>query len=495
MAAGRKATRKAADGLTREDLQAIAADPLLRYEFYLPGQDGMSPGQEEIHRSQAQNRLVRAANQIGKTHSICAEVWWQATGSHPWRKISRKYNVAWCIIKDFESGYHVFCKKLRALEPPGVLHPNCTWDKATGYSYIQKGKRKTWLVLADGYTVEFKSGTQDVMSMESDTIDATFFDEPPKPGHWSAARSRLSASNGPTLIGFTAVGRPVGWLQKEVEGDPKSGEKPKEEWAQIVIPLSAANAPHRSPESIAAQIARTPAWEAAQRIYGGWEGVVEGRRFSAFKEQHVLSLSDAMEYTFSHFRLSGDYGEGPGKTAFYLEGIVGTREPYTYVVLGEYISQERTTPTQDGAGVLAMLKEVGIDPREIARAFGDVNSAGKLGAGASCNEEMERAIARLMKVQRCPFQFEVPDKGKGSVSFGEGAMSHAMLEDRFLVVEDCIGLLSSIRNYTGKEESLKHALDGVRYGISDLLAGGTPFEEQVEADYGFLLGRSGGRRR
>ena len=74
-------------------------------------------------------------------------------------------------------------------------------------------------------------------------------------------------------------------------------------------------------------------------------------------------------------------------------------------------------------------------------------------------------------------------------------MSHAMLEDRFFVVEDCLELLSSLRNYTGKEEALKHALDGVRYGISDLLAGGMPFEDQVEADYGFLLGRSGGRRR
>lgn len=480
--------------LSDEDLEIIAADPLLCYEHLLSGEGGMSPGQEEIHRSQAQNRLVRAANQIGKTHAICAEIWWQATGSHPWRAVGRKEGSSWCVIKDFESGYHVFCQKLRALEPPGVLHPHCTWDKATGYSYIQKGRRKPWLVLADGYVIEFKSGTQDAMSMESATIDALFFDEPPKAGHWSAARSRLSSSNGPTLIGFTAIGRPVGYLRREVEGDPKSGEKPKEEWTQIVIPLSAANAPHRTPESIAAQIARTPAWEAAQRIRGEWEGVTEGRRFSAFKEQHVLSLSDAMGYTFSHFRLSGDYGEGPGKTAFYLEGIVGTREPYTYVVLGEYISQERTTPTQDAVGVLKMLAEVGIDPKEIARAFGDVNSAGKLGAGASCNEEMERAIARLMKVQRCPFQFEVPDKGKGSVSFGEGAMSHAMLEDRFFVVEDCLGFLSSLRNYTGKEEALKHALDGVRYGISDLLAGGMPFEDQVEADYGFLLGRSGGRR-
>lgn len=481
--------------LTDEDLRFIAADPLLRYEHYLPGKGGMSAGQEEIHRSQALNRLIRAANQIGKTHAICAEIWWQATGAHPWRAVKRTYGSSWCIIKDFESGYHIFCEKLRALEPPGVLHANCTWDKATGYSYIQKGKRKTWLVLADGYVIEFKSGTQDAMSMESATIDAAFFDEPPKPGHWTAARARLSASNGPTLIGFTAVGRPVGWLRRQVEGDPETQEKPKEEWAQIVIPLSVANAPHRTPESIATQIARTPAWEAAQRIYGAWEGVVEGRRFSAFKEQHTLSLSDAMAYSFSHFRLSGDYGEGPGKTAFYLQGIVGAREPYTYVVLGEYISQERTTPTQDAAGVLGMLKEVGIDPREISRAFGDVNSSGKLGAGSSCNEEMERAIARLLKVQRCPFVFEVPEKGKGSVSFGEGAISHAMLEDRFFVVSDCFGLLSSIKNYTGKEEELKHAIDGVRYGITDLLSGGLPFEEQVEADYGFLLGRSGGRRR
>ena len=39
------------------------------------------------------------------------------------------------------------------------------------------------------------------------------------------------------------------------------------------------------------------------------------------------------------------------------------------------------------------------------------------------------------------------------------------------------------------QEALKHAIDGVRYGIADLLAGGMPFEEQVQADYAFLLGR------
>lgn len=490
MSAGRRILTRADVAALAPALQVrIARDPLLQYELLSPGRGGMSIGQERLHRLQCNNRMCRACNQVGKTHALCAELHWQGLGRHPFRAIRRDQGVSYCVIKDFDNGYHEFCGKLRALQPPDVLHPSCEWSMLGGYTVLDKGHRRRLIMYKDGYRIEFKGGKQDSVAMESATVDAVFFDEPPKPAHWGAARARLSVANGPTLIAMTPIGRPVGWLRKTVEGDPKKNEKPREHWEQVVIELTPENAPHRTPESILAQIARTDTWDIPQRIRGEWEGVTEGRRFSAMKDSHIIPLADAMAYNISHYRLSGDYGEGPGKTAFYLQGIVGNREPYTYIVLGEYVSEERTTPTQDAVGVVDMIRAVGIDPREIARAFGDVNSSGKLGAGSSCNEEMERAIARILKVSRCPFTFEVPDKGKGSVSFGEGGMSHAMIEDRFFVVDDCASLLSSIRNYTGKEESLKHAIDGVRYGIADLLANGMPLEEQVQADYAFLLGR------
>jgi CspA family cold shock protein len=159
------------------------------------------------------------------------------------------------------------------------LHPSCTWSEASGYSFIEKGKRHTWLVFKDGYQVQFKSGTQDAKSLESGTIDAIFFDEPPKPGHWAAGRMRVSVGNGPTLIGFTAVNAPLGWLKKEVEGDPESGMAPAEVWEKIVIILSMQDSPHRTIEDIEAQKKKAAAQgQTEQRINGGWEGLTLQKR-------------------------------------------------------------------------------------------------------------------------------------------------------------------------------------------------------------------------
>lgn len=459
------------DRLTPAQQAAIAGDPLLQYELLPSGKGGMSPGQESLHRSRNINRLCRAANQVGKTHGLCAEIHWQALGTHPFRVVSRTLGVAYCILKDFESGYHEFCQKLRALQPPDVLHPSCEYSVSSGYSVLDKGHRRRWIMYKDGYRIEFKSGTQDSMALESATVDAVFFDEPPKPAHWGAARARLSVSNGPTLIAMTPIGRPLGWLRKEVEGDPETGEAPREEWQQVVIPLTPANAPHRTLESITAQLARTAPWERGQRIEGGWDGVTPGRRF-LLQERHVIDDAQRESRTYAQIRIGADYGEAAGRTAIYVVGVCGRRPPYTFVVLGEYVSQERTVPAEDARGLLRLLSGLGLRLEQVRAAYGDMNSAGKLGAGYSCNEAMEDSLALQMQQAACPVRFEVPSKRRGSVGLGEGRIAHAIIENRWLVHESCTALLASFRHYTGAEEDLKHPVDGVRYAVADLLLEG-----------------------
>lgn len=449
----------------------IARDPLLQYELLPAGRGGMSPGQEQLHRLQCANRMCRACNQVGKTHALCAELHWQGLGTHPFRPIRRDLKASYCVIKDFESGYHEFCAKLRALQPPDVLHPNCEYSLSSGYSFLDKGHRRRWIVYKDGYRIEFKSGTQDPMALESATVDALFFDEPPKPLHWSAGRARLSVSNGPTLIAMTPIGRPLGWLRRELEGNPETGEKPREFWEQVVIQLTAENAPHRTPESIAAQIARTPNWERGQRILGEWDGVTQGRRFS-LSDRHEITEEAAFARPFHQIRVGADWGEAAKRTTVYVVGVQGKRPPYTYVVLGEYVSTDRTVPAEDMRGFLALLSRLGLQPEQIRAAYGDINSAGKMMGGYSCNEAAEDSLAAQLHVSKSPISFQVPNKRPGSVNLQEGRIEHAIIENRFYVVETCLALLQSFRHYTGKEEDLKHALDGCRYSVSDLLIEG-----------------------
>jgi hypothetical protein len=119
-----------------------------------------------------------------------------------------------------------------------------------------------------------------------------------------------------------------------------------------------------------------------------------------------------------------------------------------------------------------MLSSLGLHMEQVRAAYGDMNSAGKLGGGYSCNEAMEDSLAMQLHQSRCPVAFEVPGKRKGSVTLGEGRIAHAIIENRWLVHESCTSLLASFRHYTGKEEDLKHAIDGVRYAVWDLLLEG-----------------------
>jgi hypothetical protein len=119
-----------------------------------------------------------------------------------------------------------------------------------------------------------------------------------------------------------------------------------------------------------------------------------------------------------------------------------------------------------------MLSRLGLRLEQVRAAYGDINSAGKLGGGYSCNEALEDSLALQMHQSRCPVSFEVPSKRRGSVTLGEGRMSHAIIENRWFVHESCTALLASYRHYTGREEDLKHALDGVRYAVADLLLEG-----------------------
>ena len=479
---------KAPDGLSRPQLEAIANDPLLQYCLFQPGKGGMSPGQRSVHLSQHRNRMCRAANQVGKTHSLGAELHWQGTGWHPFRKINRKMGVSWCVLKDFDNSYHELCAKIHALQPPDCLHKNCTWTEGSGYIYREAGHAHKWIVYRDGYRIEFKSGSQNPEALESGTIDAIFFDEPPKPGHWSAASQRVSKTMGPVFVAFTVQNRPVGWLRTIVEGDPKTGEQPAEFWDQVVIQLTPENVPHRTPEDVAAQIAKCPRWHYRQRILGEWDGVTEGRRFTGFVDGvNTIPESRLPSFAFDHFRLGIDYGEGPGKQVVHLIGVCSKTAPYTYVQCGEYVSEERTTFAMDAKGTVEMIKRVATAlgmpllhlVTAIRKAKGDVNSSGKAGGGTSCNQEFEKHLTAVLKAtipgfSRLPFVFEVPDKSSGSVDFGETQMQHAMVENRWFTVDTCSAFIESMRHYTDKqEEDLKHPIDAARYGVDDLLKGVT----------------------
>jgi hypothetical protein len=442
---------------------AMESDGLHRYLNGAPGQGGMSPAQRAAHMSPHGRRILIGGNQIGKTRFLAAESWWLAGAFHPFRESPAPGSIGWIVCADLRAGWPNISRKLREIEPPGILDPRQKYDDARGYTF--SGSKL--IRLKSGSLIFGKSGSQDLIALSGATIDWLAFDEVPKIGHYSEARSRVavasaSAAGGPVIMGFTPIGRPVDWLRDTVEGNPETGATAREDWDIHRVPLTAENCPHRTPEDIQAQIDSYGPWEYRQRVLGEWDGVSVDRWIPGFSELCIFGDDEAPQ-NVEAVGLGWDHGERPGASVCYLVAWTGER----LWVLAEYCSEERNTPKAEAIAIRDMLRPWGIGLHQIDEARGDSNSAGRLGLGLSVNETLERAFADLAGSSRPPFAIRVPYKGRGSIKARARLLNAAAVDGRFRVHESCTKLIHSLRHWRGQNDDLKHPFDGVAY-IADV---------------------------
>ena len=425
---------------------------LARYSHELPGFGGMSPGQKAFHESTHQRRLLIAGNQIGKTRAVAAETWFHAIGKHPFREVVQAPVLGWVMTADLKGGWANFSRKMREIEPPGMVHPRCFYDDHRGYT---RGGSKV-VELRNGSMIIAKSGSQEILALAGATIDFLAIDELPKQAHFGEARSRIAVNSAPCWMGFTPLGRPTEWLRDWVEGNPDTNEPPKEDWNVQRIKLNAENCPHRTPESIEEQIAAYGPWEYAQRVEGAWSGISVDAWIS-FSEENIF---EDVPTNIEAIGLGWDHGEKPGASVCYLVAFDG----YRLWVLDEYCSQERNTPKVEAKEIKEMVESWGISLHQITEARGDSNSAGRLGLGHSVNDLLERSFADLCGTSRPPFNIKVPWKGSGSVKARARLLSNSCVDGTFMVSSKCKRLIKALRHWRGESNGdLKHHFDSVGY--------------------------------
>ena len=426
------------------------ANGLAIYENEPAGLGGMSPGQRAFHESQHDRRLCVAGNQIGKTRMLGAEAWWASLGRHPFRAVPPAPNLGWVMVADL-THWTNFSQKMREIEPPNVLSDRCYYDPVRGYT---RGGSKI-IELANGSIICAKSGSQEMIALAGASISWGIVDELPKIGHFSEFRSRLAANSGPLVMSFTPIGRPALWLRDLVSGD-EQGNAPRENFDVHKIELSVENCPHRDPQSVLDQINSYGPWEYDQRVKGAWQGVSNERWIAGFGEDNVFSEAPK---NIECLGLGWDHGERPGASVCYLVGYDGS----TVWVLAEYQNEERNTPLMEAKAITEMLGAWGISLNQIEHAYGDSNSAGRLGLGFSVNELLERAFADILNQARPPFQIRVPYKGAGSVKARARMMNTAAIEGRLKVNENCKALINTLRHWRGGNDDLKHCFDACGY--------------------------------
>lgn len=427
---------------------------------------GMSEGQREFHGAPRKYRLLRKGNKTGGTYAISAEVWAFLLGTHDRAEewgVPCPCTVLY-VTSDLEASYaDDVCKSLRELQPPGALHPDCTYDAVRGY--YARGRRG--ILLANGSQVIFRSGKQDGMSLEGIWAHVVVVNEPPLRSRWGGIVRAAALTGAPILMVFTSVGLDLRWLRREIEAA-------REMWDEVVIVLTPEAVPWRSRADVEAQIRSCPSWEREQRIYAGWESLSPDRSYDGFGPQSVTTDVPDVD---AQIVLGIDHGERPGHEAAVVIARwidEDTRLPHAYV-FGEYVSPGRTTPEKDARNIEAQLAPLGVTLTAVTEAFGDVNTAGKSAAGMTVNRAMEGAFADLAGRPRSrpPFPLRPARKGPGSVLSGMKVINAALIEERLKVHPRCVELIRCMTHWrgtkVGTDEEYTHLLDALRYAMASWL--------------------------
>lgn len=440
--------------------------------------DKATPKQLEFHKSQSARRLCRSGNQTGKSVAGSAEAWYHATGSHPWREVPKVPNLGWIVVADLENHYPTICRKLRDTEPSHLIAANTKYDPARGYR--TRGRRV--IELSNGSMIEFRSGRGEITALASATVDWLWYDEPPMESHFSESISRIavrrlpSGARAPAWMTMTPVGRPCGWIRLMVEGDEAEGIPPTEDWHQTVIRLTPEDCPHRSPESLAQQIASYLPSEVAQRTNGDWESVSFDRLLTGYSDEKTLFDDEDLPDREWGVGITFDHGERANSEVCLLYAY--DESAGEVWVIDEYVSKGRTTTQQDALGVLEMLDRNGLNIATVTRAHGDTNSSGK-SAMISVNKLMEESLAEALGIDRHspPIRIIGARKGPGSILYGARILNIALLAGRLRISPRCKHLIEGMKHWRGtkqsKDSEIAHALDSLRYGACEILEGRT----------------------
>lgn len=338
------------------------------------------------------------------------------------------------------------------------------WLSHRSYYVEGKGWNTNTIILRNGSTCQIKSYEDKPTTHAGDSLDIVILDEPPPRAHFAENQARTIDRDGQFILTFTAVNRPVGWLRRIVENEPG--------WVQYVAKLTSENCPWYSDEQMETFYStfRSTPWQWAQRVEAEWEGITEGRVFSAFTQDNVTSRHPRGDVRVG---IGIDHGRVAGNQVAVLVAWRGTQ----IWVVDEYRSSWGTTPEEDGAAILAMLQRRGVNPTEVKLAIGDTNTSK---AGWRVNELIEEAIkTQLRRKGFPPFRIKGADKSPGSVDFGMRVLNHAAHRGDLIVHEDCYHVIDSLRNWCGgtspgsTDAKLSHAADALRYILVGIL-GATP---------------------
>ena len=419
-----------------------------------------TPPQLAFLSDQSQVKLFRGGNQSGKTWAQCGEVIYRALGCHPYLETHRVPTESWLITHSWEQSI-VVQSKFWELVPKGELHPSVVFVPGKGFV----GKVPV-VRFRNGSIVRIKTTSQGQLGLASATLDYVGIDEPPPANIWGELSARVFRNNGVIGMTLTPVGAPVEWLRELVK-DGKISDHQASLTVENTTPEGCR--PMLSQEQIDDIASRYLPMDRAPRLEGAWEGVIEGRTFDAFQEDHITTRRPPSGPTY-RLGIGIDHGADAGSQVAILVAVNPAGRYAEIHVVDEYVAGA-ADPETHATEILRMLKRNGMDYHSVDRWTGDRKYGGKRWGGRMSNARLMRGFERILgfPMGGLPFRVRSAYKPSGSIYEGCSIVQEAMMRHKFSINAKCEALIRSLRLWSYQDDGHKHAIDALRYAAVPLL--------------------------
>ena len=447
MTAGLATLARAVDQLHKRTV----ADPLAYWTPTAP--------QLEFLRDPSHMRLARAGNQVGKTTMGLVDCIYRCLGGHPYQPVRPAPIEAWIIVESWESSLSVQ-GKLWALLPKDALADDTEYTPGKGF----RGKVPI-VRFKNGSILRIRTVNQGALALAGATIDYVLIDEPPPEAIWSELAARVLRQRGRIAITLTPIGLPLGWLRKLVEaGEVEDIHTPLT--VEATTPIG--GRPLLTKQDIDKLEAQVLPQERAQRIHGEWDsGWVEGRVFPQFDP--AVMVRDEAPTGEAQIGIGIDHGKESGAQTAVMVAITRTADNEPRItVLDVVASNGMTTPEEDAAQTLGMIKRAGLRWEQIDRWVGDRAAVSRRGGAIKSNALLVQAMEKALKIPvgSWPARIHTAYKPSGSVFHGYRILQAAMLRGDFVVHPRAKRLVDDLGKFDGREASShKHTIDALRYAL------------------------------
>jgi phage terminase large subunit-like protein len=431
--------------------QRAHADPLA---YYRP-----TPPQLRFLQSTSQIKLFRAGNQAGKTWAGVADCIWRCLGAHPHTLVKSAPIEAWVVVVSWEQSLSIQ-GKIWQLLPKDQIEGDCEYTPGKGF----RGKVPI-VRFKNGSILRIRTVNQGALALAGATIDYVLIDEPPPEAIWSELAARVLRQRGRIAITLTPIGLPLGWLRALVEsGEVEDIHTPLT--VEATTPIG--GRPLLRADDIAKLEAQVLPMERAQRIHGEWEaGFTEGRVFVQF--DHTTMVRDEAPTGEAQIAIGIDHGKESGAQTAVMVAVTRSRDNEPRITVLDVVSSNgMTTPEDDAAQILSMIKRAGLRWEQIDRWVGDRAAVSRRGGALKSNALLVQAFEKSLKIPigTWPARIHTAYKPAGSVFHGYRVLQAAMLRGDFVIHPRCKRLIDDLGKFDGRAASEhKHTIDGLRYAL------------------------------